>query len=229
MTHDMTINNNGITITLAADGPRRCGACTLCCKLLPMEARPFARARETVEAMIAHGMARREDFAGMIPDFAKPASERCRHQRTGKGCAIYATRPSNCRLWSCRWLTNADTAELRRPDRSRYVIDPSPDFVTHVDNETGERVNIDVIQIWVDAKTPDAWRDPALLAFLDRRGQEGSAAIIRYNSQDAFTLFPPAMCADGEWHEVHSGMMERSHSMSERVAALATTQKIVLG
>lgn len=228
MTDERTFNGNGITITTVADGLRRCGDCTLCCRLLPMLARPFDQACETAAAMIVHGMAKLEDFAGMVPDFAKPAGERCRHQRTGKGCAIYATRPSNCRLWSCRWLTNADTADLRRPDRSRYVIDPTPDFVTSVNNETGERHDIAVIQIWVDPKTPDAWRDPALLAYLDRQGQKGSAAIIRYNDKDAFTLFPPAMSSDRQWHEIRSGIKDTTHSVSETVAALANARKVVL-
>jgi len=57
----------------------------------------------------------------------------------GKGCAIYAKRPMSCALWNCRWLVNDDTAELSRPDRSPYVIDIMPDYVTVLDRETGVR------------------------------------------------------------------------------------------
>src|SRR5437879_280323 len=110
-------------------GARRCGGCTLCCRLLPMKARPHADTMEVVRAMIERGIGAPKDFTGMIPDFDKPAGERCSHQRTGKGCAIYTKRPFGCRFWNCAWLANADTADLRRPDRSHYVVDIAPDYV----------------------------------------------------------------------------------------------------
>jgi hypothetical protein len=200
----MMMDNEGpattLTIKLMAEGARRCGSCSLCCKLLPME------------------------------ELHKPAGAPCPHQRHGKGCAIYAHRPNPCRLWSCRWLTNDDTADLRRPDRSRYVVDPIPDFVTHVVDATGAETRIPVVQVWVDPKAPDAWRDPALLAFLDRRGrQDGMAALIRLSNVDGFTVFPPSMCADGQWHEIHSGAMEREHTAEEKFAAVATARRVIMG
>lgn len=93
---------------------RQCGECTLCCNLLP------------------------------VRSLDKGANERCKHQRGLKGCAVYASleRVSpECRLWSCRWISNSDTAELRRPDRSHYVIDPSPNYI-EVEDETGARTPI---------------------------------------------------------------------------------------
>lgn len=156
-------------------GTRRCGGCTLCCKLLP------------------------------ILEIRKSAGERCRHQRTGKGCAIYhGALPMSCRTWNCRWLASQDTADLRRPDRVHYVIDILPDHIVLQDNETGERRPLEVVQIWVDPDYPDAHRDPALRTFLERRGAEGIAAIVRYDSARGFTLFPPALSDDGKWHEVAS-------------------------
>src|SRR6476620_5142686 len=122
-----------------ADTTRRCGDCSLCCKLLPTK------------------------------EINKPAGERCPHQKHGVGCKIYARRPSSCALWSCRWLTSDDTADLRRPDRSRYVIDPIPDYVTLRRHDDGSVMTVEVVQIWCDSKAPDAWRDPALLAYLQRR------------------------------------------------------------
>ena len=69
---------------------RKCGDCQLCCKLLPTK------------------------------EIGKVANTRCEHQRTGKGCTIYARRPFSCSSWSCRWLLEDDTADLSRPDRAHY-------------------------------------------------------------------------------------------------------------
>lgn len=111
---------------------RECGGCTLCCKLLPMQAGANERLRDggqTIATAIALGLLTARDAANTVPDFDKPAGKRCPHQRHHKGCAIYARRPFGCRFWNCRWLAEDDTAELLRPDRAHYVIDVSPDFV----------------------------------------------------------------------------------------------------
>src|SRR5262245_54343180 len=66
-------------------GGRRCGDCTLCCKLLP------------------------------VRELHKKGGERCQHQKAGKGCGVYnkPAMPPSCGLWSCRWLVQPDeTAEL---------------------------------------------------------------------------------------------------------------------
>lgn len=167
---------------------RQCGSCTLCCRLLPTK------------------------------EINKPANTRCEHQRHGKGCAIYTKRPFSCRVWSCRWLLNDDTADLSRPDRSHYVIDVIPDYVTAV-QEDGTRQDVPVLQIWVDPKYPDAHRDPALRAYIARRGEnERLAALIRYNSSDAFLLCPPALSSDGQWHQQGGNMEQREHSLAETLS-----------
>jgi Putative zinc- or iron-chelating domain len=142
---------------------RQCGGCTLCCKLLPMGE---GASMTNKMRLIARG------------EFYKPAGERCPHQRTGKGCAIYAKRPACCAFWNCRWLVNNDTADLRRPDRSHYVIDIMPDFIT-LTEEGKESANVEVVQVWVDPKYRDAYKDPALMDYMARRGEEGIATIIR--------------------------------------------------
>jgi hypothetical protein len=103
-----------------------------------------------------------------VPQLKKGAGERCQHQRTGKGCAVYRTNlPSSCRYWNCRWLANLDTADLSRPDRVHYVIDVMPDHVELEDKQTGERTPVEVIQVWIDPDYLDAHRDPALRAYLN--------------------------------------------------------------
>lgn len=164
---------------------RRCGNCTLCCRLLPQQ------------------------------ELNKSSGERCKHQRH-IGCQIYDHRPTSCRLWSCRWLVEDDTAALRRPDFSHYVIDIMPDFVTAVPADGGEAIAIPAVQVWVDPKYREAHRDPELRAFLARRGEEdGAAAIIRYSSTDGFVLVPPALTG-GEWVERRDGISEREHTAAEK-------------
>jgi hypothetical protein len=92
---------------------RACGACSLCCKLLPINK----------------------------PELKKPADKWCQHCRPGKGgCAIYDERPPVCREFACGWLVNSSYADEWYPLRSkivvhateeerfnnmRYVVDPS--------------------------------------------------------------------------------------------------------
>jgi hypothetical protein len=144
---------------------RQCGDCQLCCRLVP------------------------------VPPLGKKANQRCEHQKFGKGCAVYHTAqmPSACALWNCRWLTGDDTADLSRPDRSHYVIDIMPDYITLQNNETGKQFQVQVVQVWLDPKHPDAHRDPALTAYLTRRAEEGIAALVRLDAKRAITLFPPGM------------------------------------
>jgi hypothetical protein len=137
-----------------------------------------------------------------MPDFDKPAGQRCPHQRHGKGCNVYGHHPFGCQLWNCRWLVESDTADLRRPDRAGYVIDIMPDFVT-LTADGSEPQNVQVVVIWADTRRGDDWRqDEELKAYLVRRGAEGIIALIRFNEREALALIPPNMASDGKWHEV---------------------------
>lgn len=207
---------------------RSCSECSLCCKLLPIkeDAERLLRIRNTIPRMIEAGWAKAEDFRGMLPDFDKPAGERCPHQKHRKGCAIYAQRPFGCRMWNCRWLADAKaTANLSRPDRVGYVIDVVPDYITITHNDGSEApVNIEVIQIWVDAKNPDTHRDPALRAYLE---QEKKVALIRLSGEGkAFTLWPPSLSSDAQWHETAATSLGREHDAAETAEALASALEV---
>ena len=180
---------------------RHCGDCQLCCRLLPVKDNEPWRRGDPLD---------------------KKSGERCRHQKFGKGCAVYATSemPHCCKIWNCRWLVNSDTADLSRPDRSHYVIDIMPDFVTVSDNETGATRHIQVVQIWCDPKHPHAHRDPHLRAYLERRAAEGIIGIVRFNSSDAITLLPPSMCSDNRWHEHTTGAKQKQHSIIDILQAI---------
>ncbi len=167
---------------------RQCGECTLCCRLLP------------------------------VSEFNKPANQRCQYQRAGKGCSIYNDRPKSCRIWSCLWLSDQETKDLARPDRSHYVIDPSPDFIQFAE-ALDKRIS--VIQVWVDPRFPDAHNDPAFRAWVNQRAERTfQAVLIRYSSTDAFVLFPPAMTGDG-WVRSDAIAVGKDHSARETLEAQA--------
>ena len=99
-------------------------------------------------------------------------------------------RPGSCRLWSCSWLISPEeTADLSRPDRSHYVIDPMPDFVT-IDHPELGLIKEPVTQIWLDPKHPDAHRDPALRNYIEKTRR---AALIRTGEKTAFVIVPPCL------------------------------------
>ena len=175
---------------------RECGDCQLCCKLLPVGA---------VE---------------------KRAGQRCKYQRWRKGCAVHARLMAvapECAVWNCRWLVEDDTAGLSRPDRSHYVLDIMPDFVTLRNDETGEAQHVQVVQIWVDPSYPDAHRDPALRAYLERRAKENIVGIVRWDDERAMVIFPPWLSENRRWNEVRTTMRMKAHSFAEVAAALQPT------
>ncbi len=96
-----------------------------------------------------------------------------------------------------------------------------PDFVTVRDDVTGEALNIQVVQIWVDPQHRDAHRDPALRRWLIRRAEKGIAALIRFNSKEALAVFAPPFDSAGQWREITSGVSTgRTHTFTEIATAL---------
>jgi hypothetical protein len=160
--------------------PRICGACTLCCKLLP------------------------------VRELQKPANTRCEHQSAARGCRIYHRRgfPASCAVWSCRWLNGHDTADMLRPDRAGYVLDVVPDAVQATNNETGEKYMVTVVQVWV-APGAEPLHDPRLLRYAERQAEDGVALLLRYGSNSAVAVFPPKLATDGGWHIVGGDSMQR--------------------
>lgn len=168
---------------------RRCNECTLCCKLLP------------------------------VRELKKLANTRCEFQRASRGCVVYQDPkkfPRSCGLWSCNWLADPHAKGLHRPDRSHYVIDPSPDYIEIDRNDGSPRERASVLQVWVDPNHKGAYRDPALLDYLQARyARLGQVALIRYSSRDAFVLVPPAASPTGDWYEHRGSTRTEEHSMRD--------------
>ena len=185
-------DTNTISIDLSAHS-RRCGGCQLCCRLLPV--------------MSIH----------------KPGNTRCAHQRTSKGCTVYHTlkMPRECHVWSCRWLVDPAASELRRPDRTHYVVDVMPDMIGVQDNATGETRECMVVQVWVDPNYPDAHRDPALRRFLNVIAEaERVPALVRRGVRAGILIVAPCLSTTEAWQEI---TVQLSAKMENRfVNALAS-------
>lgn len=169
---------------------RACGDCQLCCRLVP------------------------------VRELDKGAGQKCSHQRHAKGCAVYrqAGMPPSCHLWNCRWLVGT-VPGVSRPDRSHYVIDIMPDFITAVDG-SGTRETFEVVQIWIDPRYPEAHRDPALRSWLAELGERNILGLIRFDNRRAITLVPPVMTG-GDWLEHDEGIStDETHTAREIADAL---------
>lgn len=84
---------------MTSSAKRTCGDCTLCCKVMAIEA------------------------------LAKPAGTWCRHCKPRRGCAIYAARPGECEDFACLWLANDLLDECWKPSRSKLVVTTSDDGI----------------------------------------------------------------------------------------------------
>lgn len=169
------------TITFDDKGTGRvCGTCQLCCKLLP------------------------------VPTIGKAGGQRCLAQRHGKGCRIYNNRPLACRTWSCRWLADRETAGMPRPDRCHYVIDQEADTVRLAPHDGSPPTHARVFQVWVDPDHRQAYRAPELRDWMQRMAVRFAVpTIVRFSPTDAITVFPPAITADGQWHELDGQILAR--------------------
>jgi hypothetical protein len=164
---------------------RECGACTLCCKLVP------------------------------VVVLNKEAGQRCKHQsRKGCSVYKHLALISpECRIWNCQWLGDSEGSGLRRPDHCHYVVDVMPDFVGIEPHDGGAVITMPCRQVWIDPDYPDAHRDPALRRWAERQAVErGEVVMIRWatKEQPTLVLVAPVLSDDGEWHEIWSKKADAS-------------------
>ena len=111
---------------------KACGDCTLCCKVMAIE------------------------------ELAKPVSSWCPHCKPGRGCLIYANRPTECQTFSCLWLVNDRLDQHWKPNRSKLVLTTSQDG----------------IEVRCDPGFPDAWRKEPFRSEINQWAQSGETEDI---------------------------------------------------
>jgi hypothetical protein len=155
-----------------------------------------------------------------VAEIGKPALTRCTHQCRA-GCAIYETKPISCAAWSCLWLQGEDTGP--RPDRAHLAVDPMPDYIVAVNNETGEEIKYGVWQVWCDPAHRDAHRAPAFRRWVEEQARDHQMMVlIRYGSRDGFLLCAPQLNTERRWIEKRSGFdAEPQHTVEQVREALA--------
>jgi hypothetical protein len=122
----------------AAAAGRQCGDCTMCCKVMPIE------------------------------ELSKPAHQWCQHARPGSGCAIYQSRPAECRGFACSWLLAKAIGEHWKPTKSKMVL-------VHRRDHQLERP---LIMVHTDRSYPNAWRRSPYYEELKRQCGQISVVII---------------------------------------------------
>jgi hypothetical protein len=93
---------------------RSCDGCTLCCKVMRAD------------------------------ELQKPSWQWCPHCVIGKGCGIYETRPGDCRVYLCEYLTNPGVSEAWYPKTSHMIIEVLDDGIN--------------AHVYVDPDHPEMWR-----------------------------------------------------------------------
>lgn len=76
----------------SASDVRPCGECSLCCKVLRINA------------------------------LDKAAGQWCGHFRKGSGCTVHTMSPPECQRFQCYWTLSGELGEEWRPDRSKLVL-----------------------------------------------------------------------------------------------------------
>ncbi len=92
---------------------RECGTCMLCCKVMA------------------------------IDTLGKPPGVWCSNIKRGLGCAIYETRPAECRVFYCHWMLEKQLPDEWKPERAKFAL---------VVNAGGH------ITAFTDPGSPGAWR-----------------------------------------------------------------------
>lgn len=83
------------------------------------------------------------------------------------------------------------TEDLRRPDRSRYVVDIFYDFLTF----TGEKpITVETMQVYAARSDVDIiLRDKGLLRLIEAHAQEGIVTLIRCSETQGIVLVHPLL------------------------------------
>jgi hypothetical protein len=131
---------------------RSCGTCAMCCKVYD------------------------------VPEVNKIGRNWCNNFKHGKGCEIYAERPSQCRQFFCNWMIHEGLGPEWKPEHCKFVMTTNP-----VDMN---------LYIRVDPGKKTAWRDEPYYSVLKKWANDlmernnyifvssGQTTIILLNDRD---------------------------------------------
>lgn len=77
---------------MLADIDRSCGTCSICCKIVAVDA------------------------------LNKPAHQWCVHSVPRKGCGIHGSHPDVCRVWKCGWQVMPQLDASWKPERCGFIL-----------------------------------------------------------------------------------------------------------
>lgn len=125
---------------------KSCGDCGLCCKLMGVSA------------------------------LGKPAGKWCRQFSKTSGCAIYETRPDDCRIFNCLWLLTEALDETWKPSVAGFVLHSE---------QGGARLVVEC-----DASRPHDWRRAPYEATLRRWAAAPGQEVLVFAGQRGVRLGP---------------------------------------
>jgi Fe-S-cluster containining protein len=165
----------------AAAAGRQCGECTMCCKVMP------------------------------IKELSKPAHQWCQHAKPGSGCAIYQSRPAECRGFACSWLLLKEIGEHWKPTKSKMVL------VHGRDHQRGSQM----ISVHTDRSYPNAWRRSPYYEELKRRCGQTRIEIIMSDRRRVL------MCADQDvYFDPETEAVEFNGPFVKRVVSIDEARRL---
>ena len=159
---------------------KECGTCALCCKVMGIYA------------------------------LQKPRGQWCPNVMPKCGCAIYESRPQECRDFSCTWLLDENLGPEWKPDKCKMVL---------VSEEGKKRT-----MVYVDASQPDAWKKQPYLARLTALMQAGlpHGRLVFIDVGGRVSLMLPGRMEDlgvlGPQDEVALQIIRYPHTVDYKVA-----------
>lgn len=78
---------------------------------------------------------------------------------------------------------------MQRPDRTGFVIDPSPDFMTIEDKSTGKCTDLPLVQIWIGQVEEKAKIPNSLKRFWNFWASKGYGVVSRIDERRAYLVY----------------------------------------
>jgi Fe-S-cluster containining protein len=151
---------------------RECGECTMCCKLLGVEA------------------------------IDKPEGTWCPHCTARRGCAIYDSRPQQCRDFVCAWLKGPALDERWKPSVCKFIV-------------FAEQGGGMMLKVAVDPVRPDAWRKEPFYSYFKnwiRQNAVAGGVLLVLTGKRAVAVLPDRDTDLGDWTDDDRVVVRRAET-----------------